>query len=433
MLTCVYNAILQKHYPMEVRIVKKARKPTKTNLSLLDQICKLIPGYLVPKLAREFGVDKKARTFSPWSHVVTLLFAHLAHASSLNDVCDAIKTHETWFTRIRRANPPSKNALSHANRNRNPAMAEKLFWTLLDQLFGSSGRFGGRRFKGMPRRFKRAVYAIDSSTIQLVANCIDWAKHRRRKAAAKLHLRLDLRSYLPAFAIVDTAAHNDNRRAREICAELQDGEIALFDKAYVDFQHLLDLTRRGVFWVTRAKDNMAYRVKKRNIKRRQGRILRDDLILLTGVKTRTRYPGTLRLVRALVEVNGEDREMTFITNNTQWAASSIADLYKSRWAIETFFKEIKQTLQLSDFLGHNKNAVQWQVWTALIAYVLLRYQSMTHGWEHGFKRFARLMRSNIWNRIDLAGLIAYCGTACGVKKPPDGPRQRFLPGFQPQY
>ena len=183
----------------------------------------------------------------------------------------------------------------------------------------------------MPRRFKRAVYAIDSSTIQLVANCIDWAKHRRRKAAAKLHLRLDLRSYLPAFAIIDTAAHNDNRRAREICAELHDGEIALFDKAYVDFQHLLDLTRRGVFWVTRAKDNMAYRVKKRNIKRRQGRILRDDLILLTGVKTCKYYPTPFRLVRAIVEVNGEDREMTFITNNMQWAASSIADLYKSRW------------------------------------------------------------------------------------------------------
>ena len=213
MLACVYNAFLQKHHQMEVRIVKKPRKPTKTNLSVLEQICKLIPGHLVAKLAREHGVDKKARTFSPWSHVVTLLFAHLAHASSLNDVCDAIKTHETWFARIRNATKPTKNTLSHANRNRDPAMAEALFWTLLEQFKNVSPRFGGRTFKGMPRRFKRAVYAIDSSTIQLVANCIDWAKHRRRKAAAKLHLRLDLRSYLPAFAIVDTVKHNDNRRA----------------------------------------------------------------------------------------------------------------------------------------------------------------------------------------------------------------------------
>ncbi len=415
---------------MEVRIVKKSRKPTKTNLSVLDQICKLIPGHLVSKLAREHGVDKKARTFSPWSHVVTLLFAHLSHASSLNGVCDAIRTHETWFTRIRNAKAPTKNTLSHANRNRDPAMAEALFWTLLEQLKNISPRFGGHTFKGMPRRFKRAVYAIDSSTIQLVANCIDWAKHRRRKAAAKLHLRLDLRSYLPAFAIVDTAKHNDNRRAREICAGLKDGEIALFDKAYIDFKHLLDLTHRGVFWVTRAKDNMAYRVKKRNIKRRQGDILRDDLITLTGVKTRGLYPDVLRLVRAIVEVDGKQREMTFITNNTDWAASSITDLYKSRWAIETFFKEIKQTLQLSDFLGHNKNAVQWQVWTALIAYVLLRYQSLQHGWQHGFKRFFCLVGSNVWSRYDFASLIEFCGTARGLSKPPDAPQQRYLPGFQ---
>jgi hypothetical protein len=430
MLACVYNAFLQKHHQMEVRIVKNSRKPTKTNLSVLNQICKLIPGHLVSKLAREHGVDKKARTFSPWSHVVTLLFAHLSHASSLNGVCDAIRTHETWFTRIRNAKAPTKNTLSHANRNRDPAMAEALFWTLLEQLKNVSPRFGGRTFKGMPRRFKRAVYAIDSSTIQLVANCIDWAKHRRRKAAAKLHLRLDLRSYLPAFAIVDTAKHNDNRRAREICAGLKDGEIALFDKAYIDFEHLLDLTHRGVFWVTRAKDNMAYRVKKRNIKRRNGNILRDDLITLTGVKTRGLYPDVLRLVRAIVEVDGKQREMTFITNNTDWAAASITDLYKSRWAIETFFKEIKQTLQLSDFLGHNKNAVQWQVWTALIAYVLLRYQSLQHGWQHGFKRFFCLVGSNVWSRYDFASLIEFCGTARGSSKPPDAPQQRRLPGFQ---
>jgi hypothetical protein len=235
---------------------------------------------------------------------------------------------------------------------------------------------------------------------------------------------------LPSFAIVDTAKHNDNRRAREMCAELKDGEIALFDKAYVDFQHLHDLALRGVFWVTRAKDNMTYRVKRRNMKKPSGRILRDDLIVLTGVKTRTHYTKTLRLVRAVVDVNGEDREMTFLTNNTPWAASSIVDLYKSRWAIETFFKEIKQTLQLSDFLGHNKNAVRWQVWTALIAYVLLRYASMVHGWSHGFKRLFCLIRSNLWDRLDLAGLLESCGTACGTEKPPDGPQQRFLPGFE---
>ena len=118
----------------------------------------------------------------------------------------------------------------------------------------------------MPRGVKRAIHAVDSSTIALVAHCMDWARHRRRKAAAKLHLRLNLQSFLPAFAIVGTAAHHDNQRARELCAGLQEGEIAVFDRAYVDFKHLFDLSLRGLIWVTRAKRNMDYRVSKRLLK-----------------------------------------------------------------------------------------------------------------------------------------------------------------------
>jgi IS4 transposase len=136
----------------------------------------------------------------------------------------------------------------------------------------------------------------------------------------------------------DRFARSDNKRARELCAGLQAGEIALFDKAYVDFSHLYDLSMRGVFWVTRAKDNMQYRVKKRLLKKPAGRILRDDLIVLTGAASREKYPQVLRRVRAIVEVDGQEREMEFLTNNLEWAPSSIAALYKSRWQIEVFFE-----------------------------------------------------------------------------------------------
>jgi len=409
---------------------KKTRKPTKCSVTVLSQISKLIPRHLVPKLARKHGVDKKARTFSTWSHVLTMMYTHLAHASGLNDVCDALRSHGTLFTRIREAVVPKRNTLSHANQNRDAAMAEELFWTMLDHLQKMTPRFGGRTFNGMPRRFKRAIYAIDSSTIKLVANCVDWAKHRRRKAAAKLHLQLDLRSYLPSFAIIDTAKHSDPRRAWELCANLKDGEIAVFDKAYVDFKHLMDLTRRGVFWVTRAKDNMDYSVKRRSLKKPCGNILQDDLIVLAGKKTKKHYDEAFRLVRAIVEVDGKPREMTFITNNTTWASSSVADLYKCRWSIETFFKEIKQTLQLSNFLGYSKNAVLWQVWTALLVYVLLRYQIMASKWDGGFKRFYCLLRSSLWSKYDIDSLVELCGTACGPSKDPPSSPQRFLPGFE---
>ena len=409
----------------------KARKPARTSLSVFAQLCNLIPPHLASKIARRFGVDKRARTFSPWSHLVALLYAQFTHALSLNDVCDALRNHEAKLSLARHATPPSKNALSHANRERDAAMAEALFWETLDHLTGTCPRFGGRTFKGMPRRFKRAVHAVDSSTIRLAASCIDWARHRRRKAAAKLHLRLNLQCFLPAFAIVDTAAHNDNRRARELLAGLDAGEIAVFDKAYLDFEHLWDLTGREVFWVTRAKDNMRYRVTKRLLKKPAGRILRDDLISLSVAATGGKYPGVLRLVRAVVEVDGKEREMEFLTNNLEWAASSIAELYKSRWQIEVFFKELKQTLQLCDFLGQNKNAIQWQVWTALILYVLIRFLAFCNGWRHGFKRFFCLLRSCVWDCVSIPSLATLCGTAGGIPAMRAAPEQAYLPGFAP--
>ena len=407
------------------------RKPTGTKVSVLAQLCNLIPGFLVAKIARQSGADQKARTFSPWSHLVALLYAQFTHALSLNDVCDALRHHAPKLSRIRGATPPSKNALSHANRRRDGAMAQTLFWEILDHLTGRCPGFGGRTFQGLPRRFKRAVHAIDSSTIRLAVSCIDWARHRRRKAAAKLHLRLNLQCFLPAFAIVDTAAHNDNKRARELCAGLEAGEIALFDRAYLDFGHLFDLTARGVFWVTRTKSNMDCRVKERRVRKPAGNILSDDIVVLKGDASRGKYPEVLRRVRAIVEVDGTDREMEFLTNNLLWAASSIADLYKSRWQIEVFFKEIKQTLQLCDFLGHNKNAVLWQVWTALILYVLLRFLAFANHWRHGFKRFFCLLRSSVWDGVVVASLAAFCGTAGGLPAIRAAPHQLYLPGFRP--
>lgn len=407
------------------------RKPTHSSLSVLAQLCNLIPPFLVSKIARECGVDKKARAFSPWSHLVALLFAQFTHALSLNDVCDALKNHAAKLLRIRGAAAPAKNTFSHANRERDGEMAQKLFWAILNHFTSICPRFGGRTFQGMPRRFKRAVHAVDSSTIRLVANCIDWARHRRKKAAAKLHLRLNLQSFLPAFAIVDTAAHNDNKRARELCAGLDAGEVAVFDKAYVDFSHLCDLAKRGVLWVTRAKDNFQCTVRKRLLKKPDGKILRDDLIVLRGKVSRAKYPEVMRRVRAIVEVDGKERVMDFLTNNLEWAPSSIADLYKSRWQIEVFFKEIKQTLQLCDFLGHNKNAVLWQVWTALILYVLLRFLAFANSWQHGFKRFFCLLRSSVWDGILIASLASLCGTGGGIVSMRAAPEQLYLHGFGP--
>lgn len=404
-------------------------KPTRTQFSALAQVCERIPTFLVARLARKNGVDALARGFSPWSHVVALLYAQLVHAISLNDICDGLRLHAAKLWRLREATPPSRNGLSHANKVRPAAMAEELFWTVLNHLTSLQPRFGGRTYAGMPRRFKRLVHVVDATTIQLVANCIDWARHRRKKAAAKMHLRLNLGSFLPAFAIIDTAKLTDARAAWAVCAGIGRGEIVVFDKAYVDFAHLFEMAARGVFWVTRAKDNMKCRCVKRRLRRRSGNILRDDIVRLTVASSRAAYPERLRRIVAIVEIEGEPTEMTFITNNMEWSAASIADLYKCRWGIEAFFKQIKQTLQLCAFLGHSKNAIQWQVWMALLLYVLLRFQAFVCDWSHNFTRLFCLVRALVWDGVALGPLLRCYGTAHGSFRMLHAPHQGYFPGF----
>ena len=408
---------------------KHRRPPTRSKLTVLRQLCNLIPTHLVSQLARDLGAEGLARTFSHWSHVVALLYAQLVHAIGLNDVCDGLQLHSGPLSAIRGATPPSKNGLSHANKERPAALAEQLFWQTLEQLKRRCAIFAGQHGRRVAGRFQRTIHVVDSTTLQLIASCMDWARHRRRKAAAKCHLRLDLQSFLPRFAIIDTARDADAKRAREVCAGLNAGEIVIFDKAYVVFVHLFDLFQRGVWWVTRAKDNLQYRVVKKRLKRPDGKILRDDEIVLKVPASRAEYPARLRRIVARVEVDGKEVEMVFLTDHLEWAASSVVALYKARWEIEVFFKQIKQTLQLADFLGNSANAVRWQVWMALLLYVLLRFLAVQSQWGHSFVRLWAVTRAALWLNLEVLSLLRSYGTAGGDFRMLGRPEQAYLPGF----
>lgn len=391
-------------------------KPAGHKFTTLKQVLHNIPAYLVPKLARSTGVSKRCRSFSPWSHVVSMIFAQLSHAMSLNDVCDTLSNHDGKILTMRGATPPSRNGLSHANKVRDSEMAKQLFYGVLGHLtshFPKFGRFDSQ-FK-ISRRIKRTINIVDSTTISLFAYCMDWAKHRRRKAAAKCHMLMDAKSFLPRFAIVKTAKTSDAVKARELCAPLQAGEIVIFDKAYVDFKHLFDLFIRDVTWITRAKDNMAYTISERLKVTCPGVVL-DAKIRLTGPQTGTYYPTPFRLIEADVERDGKIVRMRFITNNFDWIPSTVAHLYKARWDIELFFKQIKQTLKLSDFLGYSENAVQWQVWMALLTYVILRFIAYQSKWKGTFARLFTMIRGVLWSRYDLYELLEFCGTAIGRQR-----------------
>ncbi len=405
--------------------LKKA--PARSKFTILRQICNYIPPFLVPQIARATGAEVKARTFTPWSHVVSLLYGQLSHSLGLNDLCDALQLHSGPLVGVRGATPPSRNGLSNANRERPAEMAEQLFWQVLDHLGKAAPGFVQGHHRGPAFRFKLPIHVVDTTVMELVANCMDWAQHRRRKAAAKTHMRLNLQSLLPSFVIVDTAGEHDNKRAREVCAGVKSGEIILFDKGYVDFEHLGDLEARGVFWVTRAKDNMAYDVVSTMPASNDAKLLRDEIIQLSDPNKAA--PELMRRVVALVEVDGQEREMVFLTNNLKWSPRSVADLYRCRWQIEVFFKQIKQTLPLADFLGHNANAVRWQVWTALLVYLLLRYLSHVANWGHSFTRLFTILRAVLWSKLDLRGLLDCYGTANGKFRNLAQPDQAYFPGF----
>jgi hypothetical protein len=383
---------------------------------------------MVPKLAREYDID--ARTFSAWSHVTAHICGQLTHAVGLNDICDGLELNSSGLRAIRGATPPKRNTFSNANRTRDPRMAEALYWEMIEHLTTATPSFGARRTRSRYlRRFKTAIHAVDSTTIQLVANSMDWAKHRRRKAAAKCHMNLNLHTMLPRYAVVDTAKFHDSKKAWEVCAILEDGEIVVFDKAYLDFEHLNDLDERGVFWVSRAKDNMQYRTVKNLSTTAHSSVRRDEIVELTVVSTKARYPKRLRLVEATIEVDGKDEVITFLTNNLDWSAWTVAELYRARWEIEVFFKEIKQTVQLVDFVGHNQKAVQWQIWTALLTHLLVRFLAHLSRWSHSFTRLFTLLRAGLWHRFNLVDFLHGYGTAGGSFRMLACPQHAYLPGF----
>ena len=159
------------------------------------------------------------------------------------------------------------------------------------------------------------------------------------------------------------------------------------------------------------------------------KILRDELIVLSNPAAANDYAGLLRRVVALVEIDGKEQEMVFLTNNLKWSPASVADLYRNRWSIEAFFKQIKQTLQLANFMGHSANAVRWQMWTALLVYVLLRFLAFVHGWHHSFTRIFTLIRTALWRRWDLPDLLRCYGTAGGSFRLIATPQQPCFAGF----
>lgn len=407
-----------------------ATKSMRRSLPAFAQIVQLIPPGKIESLAA--GRRIKARRFSYEDQVHSLMLGQLSGAFSLNEICDGTEVHHTKLFRVRGMLPARRNTFSNANRTRDPDVAEALYWDMVERLEGIGPRFVHPKQKGRLARFRhRRICAVDSSTLCLTLKSIDWARHSRQKAAAKLHMRCDVASRLPSFACITGANVADGREMERLCHGLREGDVAIFDRAYSDSAALWRLDARGVFFVVREKKRAKYRtVRSAPAGGLPRNVLSDETIVLTDPKTRKKYPGCLRRVRARVEVDGKMREMVFLTNNPAWAATTIAELYRARWQVELLFKELKQTLQLRDFYGENANAVAWQIWTALLVHLLLRFLAYCSAWHGSYTRLAGVVKAALWERLDLLELLRFHGTAPPPSATGWDAKTPCLPGFE---
>lgn len=400
-------------------------------IPILAQIVqRYLPGYKIEELAA--GEEIKAREFSYSAQVYLLMLGQLAHVFSLNELVDLSTIFSGELRRIRGVEAVKLTTFSHANRTRSPGVMQGFFWLVYGMFAHKDPAFASPRHKGALARFRmRGIYAVDSTTIRLAYWCIRWARHRQRKAAVKLHMVANVANMLPRFAVVGKASEHDSKREEELFASLAPGDVGILDRAYNNFPVLYRQTLRGVFFVIREKEPTKYRVVKRVAGRNLPKgTISDETIRLAGTTTKADYPRALRRVKALVEVKGEMREMVFYTNNFEWSASTVAGLYRARWAVELLFKELKQTLQLQSFFGENQNAVEWQIWAAMLTHLVLRYIKWKNKVSSSYTRFAAIIKNTIWLKRSLEAVIGFYCTAPRQGRPPPDEKMPYLPGFE---
>jgi len=361
--------------------------------SLFSQLLTHIPRSRFAALAREHQVERGAKGFSCWTQLVAMLFCQLAHADSLREICNGLACCLGKLVHLGVDKAPNKSTLSYANLHRPAAFFEALFWAVAEHFRKSTG-LGPRPAKF---RFKNKLLSLDSTTISLCLALFPWAGFRRAKGGVKVHVLLDHDDYMPSFVLITEARRHD--RVVAPLLHLNPGSIVAMDKGYIDYGLFGAWCGQGVYFVTRLKENADYRVVRWREVPRGRNILADEEILWRAEKGRTKCPYTLR--RIVVWDPLKERQIVLLTNHLEFGATTIAAIYKDRWQIELFFKTLKQNLKVKTFVGTSDNALRIQIWTALIALLLLKWlhHLSQAGWS--LSNLATMLRLNLFTYRDL--------------------------------
>jgi hypothetical protein len=357
---------------------------------MFSQLLQLFPRSDFQLLVKETKAERHARGFSCWDQFVSMMFCQLGRAHSLREICHGLCTCEGKLSHLGIAEAPKRSSLAYANEHRPWELYQKLFFVLLERCRKEAP------FK-KKFRFKNKLVSLDSTVIDLCVSVFDWAKFRRTKGAIKLHLLLDHDGYLPCFGVITEGKVHDVKIAWSLSFE--PGTVVVDDRGYNDYRLFSKWIEEEVYFVTRMKDNALYTIVEERALPHHRSILKDQIIVLSGSGAWEKCPYPLRRV----EVWDEEKQQTlvFLTNHYNFGASTIAAIYKERWQIELFFKALKQNLKIKTFVGTSANAVKIQVWTALIAILILRYLQLRAKFSWSLSNLVALLRMNLFTYRDL--------------------------------
>lgn len=357
--------------------------------SIFSQMLQLFSRAEFERAVVEHRAERHARGFTCWGQFVALLFCHLGRAQSLREICGGLAASEGKLRHLGLPDAPKRSTLAYANEHRPWQLYRSVFYQLLGRCREVAGRHGFR--------FKNKLLSLDATLIELCATIFDWAQYRRTKGAVKLHLLLDHQGLLPSYAVVTEGRVHESRIARTL--RFEPGTIVVFDRGFTDYAWFTALDADGVYFVTRMKDNADYGVLERRAVPERGSVRRDEIIFLYKVARQ----GARDLFLRRIEVWDQEQQRTlvFLTNHRSFAASTIAAIYRQRWQIELFFKALKQNLRIKTFVGTSPNALQIQIWTALIALLLLKYLQLRARFGWSLSNLAALLRQQLFVYRDL--------------------------------
>lgn len=364
-----------------------------SNITLFSQIIKKIDRSIFKKLVEEKQTDKACKGFDSWTHLVSMLFCHFAKSTSVRDISNGLRSATGNLNHLWIAKAPSKSSISYQNKRRDSDLFKELYYGLLKHLGQQAS------LSRVKLRIKAPVYLLDSTVVSLCLSMFDWATFRTKKGAVKMHTLLDYDGKLPVYVNITEGSMADNKGAYDI--PLEKGSVIVADRYYNDFPMLNIWDSKGVFFVIRHKDNLKFStINERQLPENTAQeVLIDEEIELVNPQSKVKYPGKLRRVAVWDEKNQQTVEL--ITNNFKWSAKTIGDLYRCRWEIEIFFRDIKQLLHIKTFIGTSKNAVMIQIWTALITILLLKVMKATAKFGWHLSNLVAFIRLNIFVKIEL--------------------------------